>query len=190
MENDLLDIHERIKWLRNRDGLTQKETARKMGVAYTTFQKFELGNFPKRANLERIVNYYGCSKSWLLTGEGEPFPGQDMTFREQHATYPNQAKPLDFSLPEAMKMVTDVLTSGTSYATALYLNIQHFDRAIRAENRIAVLEEENKRLNSRLEDMETRLAAIEDRLPKGDQAGGQTGSQDAPIASLNGTTGT
>jgi len=41
-----------------------------------------------------------------------------------------------------------VLESGTSYAIALLLNIQHFDRAIQAETRITQLEKTFKNIIS------------------------------------------
>lgn len=47
-------------------------------------------------------------------------------------------------------MAARVLESGTTYAIALYLNIEHFDRAIQAEARVTALE--------------TRVAVLENEI--------------------------
>ncbi len=65
----------RLKELRKGRGLTKAEAATKIGIKYGTFQRYEYGGRPSSRNIDKIVSYYGCSKAWLLTGEGEPFPG-------------------------------------------------------------------------------------------------------------------
>lgn len=67
-------LGKRIAWLRTNRGLEQKPAAEALGILYTTYQKYEYGNFPSRKNIDRILNYYKCAKSWLLTGEGVPYP--------------------------------------------------------------------------------------------------------------------
>jgi len=69
-----IELGKRIVWLRTNRGLEQKAAAEGMGILYTTYQKYEYGNFPSRINIGKILNYYACSKSWLLTGEGVPYP--------------------------------------------------------------------------------------------------------------------
>ncbi len=51
-------------------------------------------------------------------------------------------------------MAARVLESGTSYAIALQLNIQHFDRAIQAETRITQLEKNLQEYNKRVLNIE------------------------------------
>ena len=55
-----------------------------------------------------------------------------------------------FKVSDALTMAARVLESGTSYAMALLLNIQHFDRAIQAETRITQLENNLQENNIRL----------------------------------------
>ena len=50
-------------------------------------------------------------------------------------------------------MATDVLVSNTSYTYALYLNIVHFDRAIKAETRITTLENKCEILEKKVTDL-------------------------------------
>ena len=75
-----IELGKRIAWLRTNRGMEQKAAAEAIGILYTTYQKYEYGNFPSRRNLDKILKYYACFKSWLLTGEGEPFVGA----REKH----------------------------------------------------------------------------------------------------------
>jgi transcriptional regulator with XRE-family HTH domain len=67
----------------------------------------------------------------------------------------------EFRVSEALTMVARVLESETSYATALYLNIQHFDRVIATEARIAQLESSRRDFEastySRLQEMEGKI---------------------------------
>lgn len=69
-----LNLGKRIAWLRTNRGLEQAEVAKAMGFVYGSYQKYEYGYPPNRRNLEAIIRYYKCSKSWLVTGEGVPYP--------------------------------------------------------------------------------------------------------------------
>lgn len=73
MDKDL-DLGNRIAWLRKDRGLEQKEAASAIGINYGTYQHYEYGNHPSRKLLSFILQFYGCDKSWLLTGEGVPYP--------------------------------------------------------------------------------------------------------------------
>jgi chromosome segregation ATPase len=57
-------------------------------------------------------------------------------------------------------MTARVLESGTSYATALYLNIKHFDRAIAAEARIAQIEQNQADLQAKNMSFEQQMQSI------------------------------
>lgn len=65
----------------------------------------------------------------------------------------------EFRVSEALTMCARVLESGTSYATALYLNIQHFDRAVSAEARIATVEKGQADIETRSRDFEQKMQA-------------------------------
>jgi uncharacterized coiled-coil protein SlyX len=68
-------------------------------------------------------------------------------------------------------MAARVLESRTSYALALFTNIQHFDRAIQAEARIAQLERKDQeqmdrinKLEGECDELRKRVAALEEKL--------------------------
>lgn len=75
MDKDL-KLGERIAWLRKNRNLEQNKAAQAIGIKFHTYQPYEYGKHPSRKNLELILNFYGCSRSWLLTGEGSPYPDQ------------------------------------------------------------------------------------------------------------------
>jgi hypothetical protein len=77
----------------------------------------------------------------------------------------------EFRISDALAMCARVLESGTSYATALYLNIQHFDRAVQAETVMQqyhndliaqkkLIDEQGKRLV----DQERRMMELENKI--------------------------
>jgi len=170
-----IELGNRIAWLRKNRGLEQKAVASNIGIAYSTYQHYEYGYNPRKKYLDRIVDYYGCNRSWLFTGEGEPFPdagqnGKDVSVTSAHpvtakdaplsSTVPATPFTNEFRISEALQMTARVLESGTSYATALYLNIQHFDRAITAEERIAHLEQNQAELKAASTSFEHQMQSI------------------------------
>lgn len=75
-EKEKTPLSLRLIWLRNSKGMSQNEVGVALGMASPrVYQKWELGYHPNRKNLDRIIEYYGCSRTWLITGEGDPFPG-------------------------------------------------------------------------------------------------------------------
>lgn len=179
--NKDLELGKRIAWLRKYRNLKQIEVAKVLGIAYQSYQAYEYGSHPSRKNLELILNYYNCSRSWLLTGEGEPFPGARQkypevcgppapteTTKESPLSPPVPAAPYpqEFRVSDALTMTARVLESGTSYATALYLNIQHFDRAIKAEERIAQVEQAQAEMTAKNREFEARSLNFEQIVEK------------------------
>jgi len=64
----------RIKELRKKLGLTQREFGRKIGVMDTVVRRWEKGEFePTTEKLKAIATEFGINLNWLLLGEGEIF---------------------------------------------------------------------------------------------------------------------
>ncbi|MGN1213245.1 MAG: helix-turn-helix domain-containing protein [Christensenellales bacterium] len=60
-------IAKNLKELRNQFGLTQKEIANKLGVAYQTYQAYELGtNIPTIKRLIFLADFYDVSLDYLV----------------------------------------------------------------------------------------------------------------------------
>lgn len=67
-------MQNRIKELRKSLGLNQTEFGRKLGVTTSSISGYELGTIvPSPAIILSIVREFGCSETWLRTGEGEMF---------------------------------------------------------------------------------------------------------------------
>lgn len=58
---------------------TQKQAARDIGVGYKSLQNHEAGRLPGKASLQKYLDFFKCDKVWLLTGIGEPFPGEEVS---------------------------------------------------------------------------------------------------------------
>ena len=137
---------------------------------------------------------FGVDINWLLTGEGEPYidrqkdegvyvkePAPSYNAREREgekrgteilgARPPEGSIHEQFKLSEALTAAARVLESRTSYAVILHLNIQHFDRAIRAETRITQLEEKNERLEKRMFNLEKKILETETSKRSADESG-------------------
>jgi transcriptional regulator with XRE-family HTH domain len=71
-----MDIHFRIKELREQKKLSKKDFAAKIGVDNSQYGKFETGKLtPTIQHLMEISSNFGISVDWLLTGEGDMFKG-------------------------------------------------------------------------------------------------------------------
>jgi phage repressor protein C with HTH and peptisase S24 domain len=69
-----VEFGDRLTLLRKKKGLSRAAAAKEIGLGLSSLQQYEAGFLPGPINTEKIQSFYGCSKSWLLTGEGEPFP--------------------------------------------------------------------------------------------------------------------
>jgi len=58
--------------------LTQDVAALKIGIKYRTYQTHEAGQIPNRNTLKKYIDFYGCDRNWLLTGEGEPYINKEI----------------------------------------------------------------------------------------------------------------
>lgn len=68
-------MDKRIRELRKRLGLTQKEFADRLGIKPTAIANYEGGrNVPIDAVISLICREFGVNETWLRTGEGEMKP--------------------------------------------------------------------------------------------------------------------
>lgn len=168
-------LSERLKYLRKRHDLRSKSVAAAaIGIKYGTYQRYEFGAVPNRNNYRIISDYYKCSLSWLITGEGEPYPAAAgncpepepvmplVLLNEKVAGYgPASGDRADIKISEDMALAAKVLESGTPYATALHLNIRAFARSIDAEERITLVEKNQMEMQSEIEGMKKMITRLE-----------------------------
>jgi len=67
-------MNERLKILRERLGLTQKEIAEKIRISLRAWQNYELGlrKIPSEV-IKALYEHLGINPTWLLTGKGPMF---------------------------------------------------------------------------------------------------------------------
>ena len=180
VDNKAIDFEfgERLLSLRTMRKLSRAGAAKKMRVGLSALQQYEAGVLPGPINAEKIRFFYGCSKSWLLTGEGKPYPEEHKeacgpvdpasaarveefahTYNKDAPAAPGAPGAVEVRISEAMTMTARVLESGTSYATALYLNIVHFDRAVQSETVV-------KRCEDDLQKMEINMRIMTEEIKK------------------------
>lgn len=67
-------MRERLKELRKKLGLKQREIAEKLGISTSLVGNWECGNdVPGDARIYQICNEFHVRREWLETGEGEMF---------------------------------------------------------------------------------------------------------------------
>ena len=75
MEAIFANFQDRLRHARNSIGLTQPELAKKLGVSYRTYTRYELGNgFPDSEILQKIGILTGCNMNWLIMGTKSESP--------------------------------------------------------------------------------------------------------------------
>ena len=76
-KSPFLEIGNRLVELRKLKRYSQQEAADILKIKQRTYQNYEYGERqPNTGNLKKIIDFYGCDYSWLLTGEGVPYPDQ------------------------------------------------------------------------------------------------------------------
>ena len=139
-------LSERLKVLRVAANRTQAQFAAYMGVTLNTYQRYEKGaQVPGADKIAGLKNHLkDVSLSWLLVGIGE------MLELPLGTSYTQEAEE-DPEIAELLMRAREVLKSGNQLAfDALSRNIMYFAHAVKIE----------KRLN----EMEARMAAMEQKL--------------------------
>ena len=70
-------VGERLKLVRQKLKLSQKEMAELLGVSLNAYQRYEMGSRGLNADkLEILAKKLNVNLNWLLTGNGQPFTHQ------------------------------------------------------------------------------------------------------------------
>ena len=176
-----MSIGERIKKIRG--DLSRKEFIKRIGVSQASLTNYETKNMtPKGEVLQKICEEFGADLQWLLTGKESPeftlsldreirvthdsalalTCVQDGAVAESQGEYATNA----FKVSEALTMAVKILESNTSFATALYLDIQHFYRAVQSEERFMTLLDEKKKLVKKVQDVEKNCEKLKKRIDR------------------------
>ena len=154
MDKDI-ELGKRIAWLRVNRGLEQTAAAEGMGIVYGTYQRYEYGYPPSRKNIEAILQYYKCTKSWLLTGEGVPYP--DKPDERPEPDHHSLEKMRFDRMAKGIKYATKIFGANTPHAEILLRVLQVFDRSIDAESRIEDMQKTQDELRARIRLLEGKI---------------------------------
>ena len=76
MEENEMELHERIRWLLEKNGMSQADLARSIGVAETTISRYLSGKRrPKAPFLGKVAKLFGVSMYWLAFGQQDVAEG-------------------------------------------------------------------------------------------------------------------
>lgn len=67
-----MELKDRLKQARKQAGLTQADTASRVGLAQGTYSALERGESKSTAKVVQIAELFGVNPHWLATGEGAP----------------------------------------------------------------------------------------------------------------------
>ena len=169
----------RLRTARKSRGWSQAHLAKEIGAkrGAVTISEWERNRYmPSVENVTKLCNALGASFEWLM-GES---PEAGMV-REQVLPHGAPETKLPWILDDAISKAHRVLTSSTSYADALYVNIVHFDRALDAEERVQEMErnqqkqsedlsairEELDKMNSQLQSIKNENSELKKELSSG-----------------------
>lgn len=142
------------------------ELAKLIGVPSSYVLKWENGtDYPDMRNDSLIARTMGIDINIIKRLRfGETMNKITSEPQDQYSDAPPPDKGQEFRISDALSMCASVLESGTSYATALYLNIQHFDRAVKAESQISLVIQQNKQQENKIAALETENARMQIQL--------------------------
>lgn len=165
--------------------------AKKCGVLEGNIRRYlKEGKLPGTKILKALADGGEVNAEWLGYGQGpkkKEIPKEEpaIIFKEEQCRYEIEKS---IKVPDLVKKTIEVLESETIYRHSLAWNINSFHQAIQTEKsneelklRLTQVEEENNNL-------EKRMALLEERLSRGDHCGDQHESMDQP-APATGTKG-
>jgi DNA-binding Xre family transcriptional regulator len=182
----------RVRWAINKvaatRGLTNRTIAPVVGVTPTTVSNYRtMKNEPKSSFINKFCDAFSCNSEWIMTGKGRPFfdLGDDYEDDSDIPRHPVAAAPLSrqvteprrvprqqtgasstsINVDEAMGKTYKVLTSGTPYAVALYLNIQQFSSSLDTAHELSQCKERLEDLQDQVDELRRqvdRLSAVPD----------------------------
>lgn len=84
-QSNKISVGERLRWLRERHGLTQQELAEKSGINRVTISKIESGHVEPRAKtLTRLLEAIGVELSTFWEGTREPVYQYETSSEERY----------------------------------------------------------------------------------------------------------
>jgi len=126
----------RVRFMRDSLQLNQKQLAIKVGISKTSVQNYEKGLLPTGNILSRLAEVYGCSVSWLLTGQDDAAPANEV----QPSAPPEPASlPAEHIPAEADELRPGGPVEGFQVAVEMLSDIFHSRDKVLIDTAISVL---------------------------------------------------
>lgn len=172
-ENKDKDFGLRLKKLRKHVRLYQREAAIKVGIHLRALQGHESGKMPSRRTLAKYVNFYGCSKDWLLTGIEPVYQNPEES--TEAVGISRDKKKVEYNADtddfgKAVSGLKEIFDSGDPILIpAVLAGVQAFQIAVRRETQINEQTEKIDALEKECDDLKLRISSLENRLMEGDR---------------------
>ena len=150
-----------------------EELSRRTGISAPTIGHYRSGRSdPSRGNLVAIAEAANVELLWLATGEG-PKRKEDAGqggIKEQPGIYKEQPVFYDTRIEPFVKAIGDLKeifdSQDQAIITAIQANLFAGRRAAQTRSETLRLKEENKELKNKMNNLEARLAALEEKLSR------------------------
>lgn len=172
-------LKERAKWAINyivkKDHLSNIKLGVQMGFAAGTINSYRrMTTDPSIEFILKFCELFKFNVLWFVLGEGYPFLGarevypeskgpnpistpppgvfddQHVTLREPKADYGAPAAEQKINIEEAVGKAYKILSSGTAFSIALYLNIQQFAAALGSSQELKACRDEISELKAQM----------------------------------------
>lgn len=101
-------MKDRLKELRKKLGLKQREVAERLGVPVSSVGAWEIGKYPiPKTRIYQICNEYHVRREWLVDGQGEMFEPDPAPIDVDEAQRRFVMQCFDELLPETQQIIID-----------------------------------------------------------------------------------
>jgi transcriptional regulator with XRE-family HTH domain len=149
-----------IKKLRANKGWKQKDLAKKIGVSIPSLSEMERGGGAKPENVKKLAEIFEVDASIIMGVQEGAKPADTVEMAEKRDIHIKDTEGEGAKILDLLTRAVEVLESSSIFRQALTANINAFHQAVRTE-------EKNQALQVRIDHLESRLAAVEEKLKGG-----------------------
>ena len=109
-------FHDKLRYLRVHQELSQGEVAQRLNMAQATYSHYERGRRePDFATLKKIANFFNVSIDYLLDNDDAPY-ANDMVDFENFVLHGNYTLCARYPTEKERRLLGDIVKAITSYA--------------------------------------------------------------------------
>lgn len=152
-------VASRLSFLMEKRGVTPSMLSKETEFTLQGISKWMSGSvFGLRGNSAKVLSeYFGCSREWMASGKGEPFPETD---REEKVTRSGFNEGEKY----AVEMMLNVIRSETIHREALLSNIKAFNQAVNQEMENVEMKEKIEKMHEQMNRQAEQMNRMEQLL--------------------------